>query len=351
MAHTANPTTAAIGQAPRPSPPGQQRNRSVDSVRGVACVLLVAYHVVGSGDEGLRLGEESVVRQVNDFLGYFRMPLFTVISGFVYAMRPFDGGAGRFVRGKARRLLVPLLVVGTAFALVQVLVPGTNDELRGSEWLLIHVDPVGLYWYLEALFLIFLAMLVLDGLRLLDRPAALAAVFVAAAAASVVFTPTRLLGINGAVYLLPYFLFGLGLQRFRHHVDRPRTLALGAVAAAVGAAWCIAGIVVGAAPSTRSLPALLAGCGLALLLLLARWQSSWLAWIGAYSYTIYLFHAFATAGIRISLETVGAGVLVLHVVLGTLGGLAFPVVLDHVARRWRWSRVALLGRRRPQLQG
>lgn len=340
----------AIGQEPRQAPP--RRDRTVDSVRGLACLLLVFYHVIGGEDEGLALDPETTIREVNTFLGYFRMPLFTVISGFVYAMRPFAGDHRKFVLGKARRLLIPLVVVGTLYAVVQSFVPGTNGGLEGDEWKTLHFMPVGLYWYLEALFLIFLAVMLLDGRRLIRTPLRLGAVFVVAATVSFLTDPPYALGIEGAVYLFPYFLFGLGLHRFDHRFHPRRDRALAAAAVVAGAGVCLLGIL-GTIDllSTRSLPALAAGGGMALLLLRTPWESGLLARIGAYSYTVYLFHTFATPAARIGLRELGVEHVAVHVVVGTVAGLALPIVLDHVVRRWRWPRLALLGRERAALPG
>ena len=48
------------------------------------------------------------------------------------------------------RLIVPVLTVGTLFAVVQAVVPGTNEKV--TQWHLLHLLPVAHYWFLEALF-------------------------------------------------------------------------------------------------------------------------------------------------------------------------------------------------------
>lgn len=104
-------------------------NRQIETLRGFACVLLVLYHVIGADpSNGLRVNE-GPVRLMNDALAYVRMPLFTFLSGMVYGLRPFGGDTRRFVIGKCRRLLIPMFVVGTLFAVVQALTPGAT--IRG----------------------------------------------------------------------------------------------------------------------------------------------------------------------------------------------------------------------------
>ena len=83
----------------------------VETLRGLACVLLVAFHVIGShASSGLHVGEDSIYRQFANLFMHLRMPLFTFLSGFVYAYRPVtQAQTGAFAEKKLIRLLLPLL--------------------------------------------------------------------------------------------------------------------------------------------------------------------------------------------------------------------------------------------------
>src|SRR3954451_22202707 len=87
-----------------------------DTVRGIACLMLVAYHVVGgTRASGMGVGAGSYYRiLIVDGPVLVRMPMFTFLSGFVYAYRPVrNGEVGTFVTKKVRRLLIPMVVVST----------------------------------------------------------------------------------------------------------------------------------------------------------------------------------------------------------------------------------------------
>src|SRR6185436_8195287 len=118
----------------------------------LACLLLVSYHVIGGDrDTGLRLADDHIAARINDFLALVRMPLFSFLSGMVYALRPLRGDIGPFASGKVRRLLVPMLVVGTGFALLQAAMSGTSGGSNGgtngsvTAWHLLHIIPVAHY--------------------------------------------------------------------------------------------------------------------------------------------------------------------------------------------------------------
>lgn len=320
--------------------------QELQTLRGIGCVLLVLYHVIGADPGvGLRIAD-GWLRVGNDGLAWLRMPLFTVLSGLVYGLRPYTGQPGRFLAGKARRLLIPMLVVGTVFALVQAAVPGTNAPV--TNWWLLHIEPVGHFWFLESLYWIFLLLVGLESARCLSTPARFAGVFAAASALYLTVDGPRLLGIQGAIYLLPYFLAGLAVTRFGlwSALTRPAVFATGFVVTGLAVWW------IGMPepnPDRRTLAVLLAGLSLCTLMLALRWPSRWLGAIGNASYAIYLYHVFFTAGARIVAERIGLGEqLALLTVLGVTAGVLGPLVLERAILRFsgqhRWPPLLLLGR-------
>jgi peptidoglycan/LPS O-acetylase OafA/YrhL len=318
-------------------------DRTIETLRGLACLLLVSYHVLGSNPaSGLRI-DDGPLRMLNDGLAYLRMPLFACLSGFVYGLRPFDGETRGFVLGKARRLLVPTIVVGTLFALAQSNVPHTNFAAR--DWGLLHVEPVAHFWFVESLFWVFMATLVLERARALDAPRVFAGAWLLAAIVYLTIRGPRWFGVEGAIYLLPYFLGGLAVSRFSLRAwlggARTRALLVGASVLAIAALG-----VPEPDPDRRTFWTLVAGIALCALFLGLRVESRWLARVGASSYAIFLFHVFFTAASRIGLDAVGVAMLPLHVAAGVGLGIAGPILVERWASRGDWLRVALLGKGR-----
>ena len=85
---------------------------NIDELRGFACLLLVSLHVIGHSPEvGMRLEEGSLLRYTADSWLFVRMPLFTFISGLVYALRPVRREhLPDFYSKKLRRLGIPLRI-------------------------------------------------------------------------------------------------------------------------------------------------------------------------------------------------------------------------------------------------
>ena len=321
------------------------KQQGLDTLRGLACLLLVLFHVIGSDPStGLRIAD-GPLRVLNDGLVYLRLPLFTFLSGMVYGLRPFAGDSRAFLVGKARRLLVPMLFVGTLFALAQSLLPATNFGGAGGrdrDWLLLHIEPVAHFWFVESLWWIFVLTWGLERARVLATPGRLAAVWLLAAAVDLMIPGPRWFAVDGAIFLLPYFLGGLAASRFSlvPELGRPWPRAL--VAAIAALAIVQLGIPV-PNPDRHTLWILLAGIALCALGVGVRVEAPWLARVGASSYAIYVFHIFFTAAVRIGLEKGGVSMLPLQIALGVAVGLLGPMLVERLAQRRAVVSLLLLG--------
>lgn len=304
------------------------RNIPIDTLRGIACILLVAFHVVGGQDTGLRLDTSHFLSEVNNVLIYLRMPLFSFLSGFVYGWRPYRGEPGKFVKAKVRRLLIPMLLVGTFHAVLQSLTPGVNGA--HYDWSMLHILPVAHFWFLESLFIVFMVTAVLERLGLLSTPGRLLAFWLAAVILFMSTSPTEILGINGAVYLFPFFLLGLACNRFGEQLQQ---IPVGWMAAGLLGFVLYLVLADQGFPVWNSLTAVLLGAGSCIVLLRSRIQVRWLAWIGYFSFAIYLFHSMFSAASRIALVRLGVESVSALFVSGLLVGILGPILAYVILRR------------------
>lgn len=317
------------------------RQFRIDTLRGFACILLVAYHVIGSDQtNGLKIAD-GFYRNLNDALAYLRMPLFTFLSGVVYAYRPCRTNTANFLQKKARRLLVPMLTVGTIFVLLQHFTSGGKPIVEN--WYLIHIIPVAHYWFLESLFLVFVLIAILEKVNFLNNYKTWAIVLFVAAVLYTMPIYWPYFSFAGFIYLTPFFLAGMGIQRYDLITKPNRPLALVALLLMITLFTLICMNIL---PmwGQRTLPTLLIGLAACTTLLSLGVKSKILASIGVFSYSIYLFHVFFTAFSRILVNKIGVVSVEQIFILSLAAGIAGPIITEKILGRVDLFRVLFLGK-------
>jgi peptidoglycan/LPS O-acetylase OafA/YrhL len=336
---------------PADVPIGPLESARVQTLRGIACLLLVAFHAVGStAASGLHVGDDSLFRMFTNLFVHIRMPLFTFLSGFVYACRPLRGGrAWYFSKQKLRRLGIPLVVSATV---LYVLHRGMHHEVPrlGQMWT-IFVYPYWHLWFVQALLLVFLLLVVLEtvgALATISRYTVVLGISVGLYFLGQ-FEGRDPFGVHNATYLLPFFLWGLGAHRYRRLFQSKGALVwtAGCFVAAQGFhTWHV--LTQAPAPidpvGHRSAMNLLIGMSASLTALQLLPRSRPLERIGGASYPIYLYHpVFVAAMLFLAGTHVGdhPGLVFL---VALAAGVAGPMAMEHLARRVPGGPLLLEGR-------
>ena len=343
------PGPAASFQTPSRAAAG--RRTDIDTLRAMACIALVSYHVVGSTPSaGLELPYDHWLSMLNRTPMDLRMPLFSFISGLVFVAIP-SRGAGAAVGAKARRLLLPMLCVGALFWGLRGGMGIDQQPLWSIPFL-----PYEHYWFLQSTFLLMAVMLGLT--QMLGGRDRLAAGLIGAGAAVLWLVGPRaepdLMSLNGAIKLGPFFCGGYLAARWPL-LWSWRSSPLGAIPAGRGiglgllAAVLLAGSVLAVLPDAqgttwrRAMTLWIGGAG-CLALVLVRPRSRALARLGRQSYAIYLFHVFFTAGLRELCLATFPHVTAEALWLPCLAlGLAGPVLVARMAAVHPLSALLFLG--------
>lgn len=332
-----------------------EKNTHIETLRGIAILLVVMGHVIGIDRKGgMQVADDSLFRYFYDLLANIRMPLFTVISGWVYALHPVGRGETKiFLRKKARRLLLPLLFVGTTYFLVQYLIPGTNNKAPLADIWRIYLFPYTIYWYLPALFLLFVGMAFVDARRQADTLGKWSLWLLLGCGLCLAelthFLPASVpnyFAFKNAFYLAPFFVAGIGLNRFRSRLCTPpaQRIYLGGL---------LGGVVLQQLhyffPDAFTLyqtthVAIFIGLLSSAYFINLKLHNTFLIWLARYTYTIYLFHGFGTAGGRILLGRLGIHEPFVIFAGATLVATFLPVVVEKILIRWKFTRICFLGK-------
>jgi|SRR5688572_18279630 glucans biosynthesis protein C len=347
-----------VSEAPSPEVPSRNEGRqkekelAIETLRAIAIVLMVAGHVIGMDSRsGLQVADDSLLRFLYRACAYIRMPLFTAISGYVYALRPVRRGQeGSLLKGKVRRILLPMVTIGTLQYLARVAsLPGTNRNAELQDIWRIYVYGFDQFWFLQAIFLAFVLIVALERFALLSTPRRWLGVLVVLFALRV-YLPyiTSLFSLPGFLTIVPYFVLGLGAYRFSKLVFNAWVVALSMVAFI--AAYSVNLIVISQLDQMTSIEngllSVAVGLPAIVLFFYARWPSPLLAWLGSYAYTIFLFHVFGSAGARILVRRfVAEPSIWLQFGLSLVAGLLLPIAMESGLRRNNFTRRWLLGLR------
>ena len=333
---------------------GTREDQSVETLRGGLIVVLVAYHSAGDMIPPGENAPYSVYPHLAFCVDAVIMPMFAVLSGFVYAIRPVAAGfVAKFVTRKIERILLPFFAAVTLSYLLGLLVAGhVEGEALRNIWraYLLSYEP---FWFLQSLFLIFLVVAGLDRFGLMAGPVRWAICLVAALLVRWATPPTGLFdffSIWGAFYLLPAFLLGYGLKRYPARLRHPALLAAAAIIAVVtltGLQLAWFGHLDESVKRTGRLGTW-AGLSVSFLLFHFRGTLPLLPTFGLYSYAIYLYHGIAVALGKRGYDLIDLQTEHLLFLAKLVVGLTLPIVGERVLRRSGLLSRVFLGLRLPR---
>lgn len=332
-----------------------ERNKHIETLRGFAILLVITYHIC----QYLKLPDISIWRQLHIPFDYLRMPLFTVISGFVYALRPIQLETLQlFVQKKFMRLFFPLCSWAIA---TYVIYSMTFDEFSIPGLVTSIFYPYMQFWFLQVLIFVFAIVVILEFSQLLQHwkswlasliLSLIALLFYVYIFPKKVTTPLvsmTFFSYSGIFYLLPYFLLGIGIKRFLYMKIALKYIVLLGVVSMIGLVFrelYTIEIIDSANLRKDGIFGMLFGLSSTVFIMSIRIENNLLAFIGSLAYPIYLIHLIGLLiGSSILFENgIYNNIIVFPFMF--LSGLILPIVMTLIIDLHPFSRLIFFGTRR-----
>lgn len=310
-----------------------ERNVTVDRLKGYACFLVLFGHVI----MGIRLAGIEVpefIWGLEKFIWSFHVALFLFLSGVVYQITGEWRGKkskGSFILHKLYNLGVPYIAFSALYVAINSLVGGANTGFAMSDLLNIWKAPIAQYWFLYSLFFLFCIWTLLSGV-LKNWQITLLTALVGYLA------PLCGIPLGGLdVVFYSALAFGVGtfadIKRIAKCPTWIKVLVVALHIAIGGVFVALNRIGMAGVKEAMLLLGIYASILLISMLQNCRPAARLLDFVNRYSFQIYLLHTIFTAGVRIVLLRIGVELWWLHVLLGTVFGLAGPVAAAVIAKK------------------
>ena len=300
----------------------------------------------------MQVSNDSIYRYLYCLFDNIKMPLFIAISGWVYSLHPIEKGKlSVFILKKLKRLLLPMIFVGTIYFILQYLTPGTNNKGAISEIWKIYVYPYTLFWFLPALFLTFTIISFLEISNLLNtlkKWTIITFIFwgVCFFQESHIISESipNLFAFKNALYIIPFFLVGVGLNRFKNDLGTQSMKNIYFIGLVVGVILQQINYFTPLEYYNKLHLDIFIGMISSAFLISIKINLPFFSWLAQYAYTIYLFHGFGTSAGRIIFRKLQMNDLSIFI-SSTVLAIVASIIVEKVLIKWKLTKILFLGQK------
>lgn len=312
------------------------REKWVDDVKVIACILVVLGHFFQSMTKANILPENDLYKWFNTTIYYFHVPLFFICSGYLYQKYSKVNSVDSWCKNVAKKALalgVPYLTFSTATWLLKTMFADSVNKQADSLFSTLVVNPSAPYWYLYALFFIFLVTPTFSSVK-----ATAIGLIVALAAKVLILTGggTSIYAVSTVLSNEIWFVLGMSICAF--NVQLKGRKVQGTI---FGLLFVILSVVVYTAEISGSVISFAMGlvACIAVILMVAGFEDKFgrvMDFLAKYTMPIFLMHTLFAAPLRSVLLKVGVTNAVAHVVLGLGISFAGPIIAAWIMKKTKW---------------
>ena len=309
------------------------REKWVDDVKVIACILVVLGHFFQSMTKANILPENNLYGWFNTTIYYFHVPLFFICSGYLYQKYSKVNSVGSWCKNVAKKALalgVPYLTFSTATWLLKTIFADSVNKQADGLFSTLVVNPSAPYWYLYALFFVFLVTPTFSSVK-----AAAVGLVVALVAKGLILT-----GGGYGVYAVSTVLsneiwFVLGMSICVFDVQLKGRKVQGTIC---GLLFIILSILIYKAGISGGLDSFVMGllACVAVILMVAGFEEKFVRgmdFLAKYTMPIFLMHTLFAAPMRSVLLKMGIDNALIHVLLGLGSSFVGPIIVAWIMKK------------------
>lgn len=311
------------------------REKWVDDVKVIACILVVLGHFFQSMTKANILPENDLYKWFNTTIYYFHVPLFFICSGYLYQKYSKVNSVDSWCKNVAKKALalgVPYLTFSTATWLLKTMFADSVNKQADSLFSTLVVNPSAPYWYLYVLFFIFLVTPTFSSVK-----ATAVGLIVALAAKVLILTGGRAIyAVSTVLSNEIWFVLGMSICAFNVQLKGKRVQ--GTICELLFVILSIAVYTVEISGGVISFAMGLLAC-VAVILMVAGFEEKFsrgMDFLAKYTMPIFLMHTLFAAPMRSVLLKMGIENASIHVVLGLGISFAGPIIAAWIMKKTKW---------------
>ena len=311
------------------------REKWVDDVKVIACILVVLGHFFQSMTKANILPENNLYGWFNTTIYYFHVPLFFICSGYLYQKYSKVNSVDSWCKNVAKKALalgVPYLTFSTATWLLKTMFADSVNKQADSLFSTLVVNPSAPYWYLYALFFIFLVTPTFSSVK-----ATAVGLIVALAAKVLILTGgSSIYAVSAVLSNEIWFVLGMSICAFNVQLKGKRVQ--GTICELLFVILSIVVYTVEISGGVISFAMGLLAC-VAVILMVAGFEEKFsrgMDFLAKYTMPIFLMHTLFAAPMRSVLLKMGITNTVVHIVLGLAISFAGPIIAAWIMKKTKW---------------
>ena len=329
----------------------KNRELWIDYTKMFACILVVIGHLLQGLNKANIQWNETLYSYIDRFIYIFHMPLFMCLSGYLYKKYTKINSWGEyfnFLKKKLINLGIPYLVFYLAYVLINMLFSSSVNSQKGIDDLLnILTNPMPPFWFLYALFFIFLVTPLLE--KIVRNNKVLIFIIAILLHIANIFFKTGIYAIDiVAEYLIYFYLGALLVDKVTKNKKIKTTIIISVLFIILGLLYCfIVNEQIISNKVMQIIKIMLAILGTITSIQIFRYltdrikKNKVLNIIAENTMPIYLMHTTFSAGIRIVLLKLGITNFYLHFLFGLVFGILGPIIVAIILEKIKYGNVIL----------